>query len=369
MIIILCLYVVALWLVFSKYKLVRWGWLSGTISVLIGGFILATFLALFNYLTPSGRVTVTGRVVEVTPNVTGQIVAIPVKPNVPVKKDAVLFEIDPAPFQYKVAQLQASLAAAKQQTEILKSNYEQATENVTGLTAQVAYNKKRLADIQTLAADEANTQFQAQDKQVQYETVSAQLGAAKAAQQSAKLALDSEIGGVNTTVAQLQAQLDNAVWELSQTAVRAPADGYVTVVALTVGDRALQARSAMSFIVENEITLVGMFSQNGFQTIKEGAAVDIVFDNVPGRIYHAKIIGIPKGIGQGQIAASGTLARTTALGGATVYPAVLSIPDEMSRESLRLGMSGSATAFSEKAGVIGLLASILVWVSSYTAYL
>jgi len=46
--------------------------LSGTVSLLVGGFILATFLALFNYLTPSGRVTVTGRVVEVTPNVTGQ---------------------------------------------------------------------------------------------------------------------------------------------------------------------------------------------------------------------------------------------------------------------------------------------------------
>ncbi|MCP3380780.1 MULTISPECIES: biotin/lipoyl-binding protein [unclassified Bradyrhizobium] len=66
----------------------------GTISLLIGGFILATFLALFNYLAPSGRVTVIGRVVEVTPNVTGQIVATPVKPNVPVKKDDVLFQID-----------------------------------------------------------------------------------------------------------------------------------------------------------------------------------------------------------------------------------------------------------------------------------
>lgn len=369
MIIILCLYLVALWLVFSRFKLVRWGWLSGSVSLLIGGFILATFLALFNYLTPSGRVTVTGRVVEVTPNVTGQIVAIPVKPNVPVKANDVLFQIDPAPFRYKVSQLQASLAAAKQQTEILKSNYEQATATVEGLVAQVAYNKKRLADIQTLAADDANTQFQAEDKQVQYETVSAQLGAAKAAQQSAKLALDSEIGGVNTTVAQLQAQLDNAKWELSQTTVRAPADGYVTVVALSVGDRALQARSAMSFIVENEITLVGMFSQNGFQTIKEGAAVDIVFDNAPGRIYHATVIAIPRGIGQGQIAVSGTLASTNALGGATVFPAVISIPDGMSRDSLRLGMSGSGTAFAGNAGVIGLLASILVWVSSYTAYL
>jgi multidrug resistance efflux pump len=284
-------------------------------------------------------------------------------------RQATTYRSIPAPFQYKVSQLRASLAAAQQQTKILKSNFEQATANVAGLTTQVAFNEKRLGDIQKLAAEDANTQFQAEDRQNQYETALAQLNGAKAAQQSAKLATDSEIGGVNTTVAQLQAQLDNASWELSQTVIRAPADGYVTVVALSVGDRALQARSAMSFIVESEIMIVGMFSQNGFQTVKDGAAVDIVFDNVPGRIYHAKITAIPKGIGQGQIAVSGTLARATALGGATASPAEISIPEEMSRDSLRLGMSGSATAFADNAGVIGLLASILVWISSYTAYL
>jgi multidrug resistance efflux pump len=368
-VIILCLYVAAMWVVFFRFKLVRWGRLSGTISILIGAFILATFLALFNNLTPSGKVTVAGRVIEVTPNVTGQVIAIPVKPNVPVKSGDILFQLDPAPFQYKVAQLQASLVAAKQQTQILKANYDQATANVAGLEAQYKYNAKRLDDIQKLYASGSNTEFKEQDTQVQFETVGAQLNVAKATQQSAKLALDSEIGGVNTTVAQMQAQLENAVWELAQTTIRAPADGYATAVALTVGDRASQLRSVMSFIVENEITIVGMFSQNGFQTIKAGAPVNIVFDNVPGRIYHAKIIAIPRGIGQGQIAASGTLARTNAIGGASAFPAVISIPDEMSRDSLRLGMSGSATAFAANAGVIGLLASILVWVSSYTAYL
>jgi multidrug resistance efflux pump len=369
MVIILCLYIVAMWLVFSKFKLVRWGWLSGTISLLVGGFILATFLALFNYLTPSGRVTVAGRVMEVTPNVTGQIVAIPVKANVLVKANDVLFQIDPAPFQYKVSQLRAALAGAKQQAEILKSNYDQATSNVVGLDAQVKYNAKRLADIQKLYAGGADTGFKEQDTQVQLETVTAQLNVAKATQQSAKLAMDSQVGGVNTTVAQIQAQLENAEWELSQTIIRAPADGYVPVMALTVGDRALQASSVLSFIVESEITIIGMFSQNGFQTIKIGAPVDIVFDNAPGRIYHAKITAIPKGVGQGQLATSGAIARTNAIGGTTTFPAVISTPDEMSRDSLRLGMSGSATAFAGNAGVIGLLASILVWVSSYTAYL
>jgi hypothetical protein len=298
-------------------------------------------------------VTVTGRVVEVTPNVTGQIVAIPVKPNVPVKANDVLFQIDPAPFQSKVTQLQASLAGAKQQVEILKAYYEQATANVTGLTAQVAYNKKRLADIDTLAADMANTEFQAQDKQVQHETVSTQLGAAKAAQQSAKLALDSEIGGVDTTVAQLQAQLDNAQWELSQTAVRAPpmAMSPLSRSPSATGHcrRARRCRSSS----RTTSRWSACFRRTAFRPsrrVRRSTSCSTTF-------RAASITRSPKGIGQGQIAVSGTLARTTALGGATVFPAEISIPDGMSRDSLRLG----ATAFAGNAGVIGLLASILVW--------
>jgi hypothetical protein len=64
---------------------------------------------------------------------------------------------------------------------------------------------------------------------------------------------------------------------------------------------------------------------------------------------------------------SGTLART--IGGATAYPAVISIPADVDRKMLKLGMSGNATVFAPNSGVIGLLAKILIWISSYTAYL
>jgi multidrug resistance efflux pump len=195
------------------------------------------------------------------------------------------------------------------------------------------------------------------------------LQSAKAAQVTAKLAMDSEIGGVNTTVAQTQAQLDHAKWELDQTTVRAPGDGYVTLLALAVGDRALQARSVMSFIVSADIMLIGMFAPNGFETIKPGADVRIVFDNHPGRIFSAKITDIPRGVGQGQVAVSGMLAKAGAIRGADTYPAAISIPDDYDRSQLRLGMPGAATVFSPKAGVIGILKYILVWINSYTAYL
>jgi len=369
MLIILTLYVVLLWLVFAKFKWIRLGWISGTAGALGGVFILAVFLAMFNHLTPSGTFTVVSRVIEVTPNVSGQVTAIPVKPNQPVKAGAVLFNIDPTPFQYKVNQLQASLAHAKQQVKQLKASYEQASASVEGLTKQLAFNTQRLADIQKLTSEAALSVFREQDTQVQYETVSAQLLAAKAAQENARLAMESEIGGINTTVAQTEAQLDQAKWELDQTTIVAPHDGYATLIALSVGDRATPVRSVMSFIATDDIIIVGMFSPNGFQTIKPGAEVKLVFDNDPGRIHQATVVTIPEGVGQGQVAVSGTLAKAGAVAGARAYPAIISIPKAIGRDKLRLGMPGSATVFAEKAGVIGTLMSILVWISSYTAYL
>jgi multidrug resistance efflux pump len=369
MLIILTLYLVLLWLIFSKLRLVRWGWASGTVAVLIGAFILAVFMAMFNYLTPSGSFVVISRVVEVAPNVSGQVTEIPVQTNVPVKTGTVLFKIDPAPFRYKVDQLEASLAGARQQALQLRANYEQASANVEGLTKQLAYHDKRLADYVRMAGEGAQSEFRLQDSQVQQETVQFQLQAAKAAQLNAKLAMDSEIGGVNTTVAQIQAQLEQAKWELEQTTVRAPGDGYVTVMALSAGDRATQHRAVMSFIIADQITIVGMFSPNGFRTIKPAAKVKLVFDNDPGRVHDATITGIPQGVGQGEIAVSGTLAKVGSIGGVKTYPAVISVPKDIDRSQLRLGMPGTATVFAENAGVIGLIMSILVWVSSYAAYL
>jgi multidrug resistance efflux pump len=369
MLIILTLYLVLVWLVFSRLKLVRWGWVSGSLAVLIGAFILAVFMAMFNYLTPSGSFVVISRVVEVAPNVSGQVIAIPVQTNVPVKTGTTLFKIDAAPFQYKVDQLEASLAGARQQALQLKANYQQASANVEGLTRQLAYHNKRLADYQQMAGDGAQSDFRLQDTQVQQETVQFQLQAAKATQLNAKLAMDSEIGGVNTNVAQIQAQLDHAKWELAQTTIVAPGDGYVTVLALSVGDRATQHQAVLSFIIADQTTIVGMFSPNGFRTIKPGARVKLIFDNDPGRIHEATITGIPRGVGQGEIAVSGTLAKVGSIGGVKAYPAVISVPKEIDRNQLRLGMPGTATVFADNAGVIGLIMSILVWVSSYAAYL
>jgi len=73
-------YTVAPWLVFFKLKIVPLNWMSGAVAALCGILILATLLALLNSLTPSGGIVVIGRVVELTPNVSGQVVAVSAKP-------------------------------------------------------------------------------------------------------------------------------------------------------------------------------------------------------------------------------------------------------------------------------------------------
>lgn len=369
MLIILALYTLLVWLLFSKLKLVSWGWISGAIVALGGASILAVFLALFNHLTPSGSFTVVSRVTEITPNVSGQVLEVPVKANELVKSGTVLFRIDPAPFQYKVQNLEASLAQARQQVKQLKASYEQASANVDGLAKQSAYLAQRLADMTKLTTEQAMSLFRQQDTQVQYETTEAQLQAARAAQENAKLAMESEIGGVNTSVAKIEAQLGDAKWDLDQTTVRALEDGAVTLVALTAGDRVSQARSVMSFIAAEEVLLMGMFAANGFETVRPGAAVKLVFHDRPGRVYVSRIVDIPLGVGQGQAAVSGTLARSGSITGAAAYPARIAIPSDLDKSQLRVGMPGSATAFAEHAGVVGKLMSILVWISSYAAYL
>ncbi len=125
----------------------------------------------------------------------------------------------------------------------------------------------------------------------------------------------------------------------------------------------------MSFIVADEITIVGMFSPNGFETIKPGAAVKLVFDELPGRIFHAEIVEIPRGVGQGQIAVSGMLARVGSIGGATRISGDHLDPEGYRPAAAAARNAGNRDRLADNAGVIGVLMSILVWISSYTAYL
>src|ERR1700693_5877902 len=148
---------------------------------------------------------------------------------------AILFQIERAPYDYKVKQLQAALAEARQKAAQLQGSADLAAADVKAVSAQLSLAERRRDDIERLALKDAASQFRLQDATTQAELLAAQREAAQAREANARLALGSAIEGGHTTVAQILAQLENAQWELEQTTVCAPADGYASAMALAVG--------------------------------------------------------------------------------------------------------------------------------------
>ena len=150
MLIVIAIYAALIWLVFFKFKWLPFSWTFGSFAAVIGLGIVLVFMGLLSFLTPTGKIEVIGKVAEIAPNVSGQVVDIPVRHNVVVKSGDVLFQIDQAPYQYKVRQLKAALAEAQQKVSQLKANVEAATADVEAVRAQFERANQRRMDTERL---------------------------------------------------------------------------------------------------------------------------------------------------------------------------------------------------------------------------
>src|SRR5881409_1992829 len=86
------------------------------IAILIAYYVLADRYTPF---TTDGYVQ--AYVIQVAPRIEGQVVRVHVLENQPVRKGDLLFEIDPRPFEHRVALLEAKLVEAVQQVAQLES--------------------------------------------------------------------------------------------------------------------------------------------------------------------------------------------------------------------------------------------------------
>jgi multidrug resistance efflux pump len=239
------------------------------------------------------------------------------------------------------------------------------------LDAQIVFARQRVADIEQLQSRGASTEFKRQEAITQLDILTAQHASAVAHARGLEITLGTTVEGVHTTVAQTEAQLARARWELGQTTVRSPADGMVTVLTLREGARVTTLRSAAAFIPREDLELTGVFPQAGMSRIREGTPVSIAFSAAPGRIYESTITLLVPATGEGQIAASGTLPRAAEFlrGGGSDFVVRIAMPAEVSERVKRLGIAGSATVFAENSGPMEPLARILLWLRAITNFL
>jgi len=394
------IYAFFVWLIFIKFKWLPWNTKSQVIVVIIPVVALTALILTLNIVAPSSAdVRVIKYVVQVVPQVRGRVIEVPVSGNDYVKKGAVLFKIDPTPYSNTVKQLEGKLAANQAALNEALAGLSQAgasvgemREAVTAaggqigaLRPQLDLARQRVAQYRELVATGAGDRFGLEQWQANVRELEGQLVAAIAAESQAKLKLSASSGGVQATVAQAkakvatakaqaaatQADLDNARWELSQTVMLAPADGWVMNLQLRPGSFVVGVplAPAMTF-VEDDYQVIALYNQNELHQAQAGDAAEVVLNTLPGEVIKAKVDSIVWGQGQGQLPTSGMLPQT---GAAPEFPNRFAVKLEIEPKDrgifLAAGATGIAAVYTDQLKAIHILRMVLLRVTSYTNFL
>jgi multidrug resistance efflux pump len=313
-------------------------------------------------------------VTPVLPAVRGRVVDVPVEANKPLKQGEVLFRIDPRPYQYVVDQKKAALAEAEQNVKQLQASVDQANAEAQRAKAQVELAQANYDRQAELFAKKVIAQATLDTYTRNIETAKQSYSGAEANAERARLASSAQIDGVNTQVARLQAELDDARYDLDQTVVRAPATGFVTQVALEPGVYVVPApfRPAMTFVNtdDNARALGAAFQQNALQRVRAGDQAEIAFQAVPGRVFKGKVRILLDAIAAGQMQSSGTLQDFGATSaGSSRGMALIDILDDTSSYQIPVGSAAEVAIYTDHFEELSLLRKILLRMKSWENYI
>ena len=166
----------------------------------------------------------------------------------------------------------------------------------------------------------------------------------------------------------MQADLRSAEFDLSETSVVAPTEGYVTQLFLKPGMTASPATPTMVFIHGGRI-LGASFPQNALQRIRAGDEAEIAFDAIPGRVFTSKVNVVSDAISQGQVQASGTLVnpedRSQMPGRAVTR---LEITEDISGYQLPPGSTAQVAVYSDHLTALAIIRRILLRMKAWLNY-
>lgn len=272
------------------------------IAILIAYYVLADRYTPF---TTDGYVQ--AYVIQVAPRIEGQVVRVHVLENQPVRKGDLLFEIDPRPFEHRVALLEAKLVEAVQQVAQLESELTASQAEDARIVAQEAYARAVHQQETEIFQQLATTERRYLDALRGYEAAKADRQRSQAITRKAKQALAARIGGEHAILAEIRAQLADANLNLTWTQVYAPASGYVTNVQLREGSYVHIGTPVLTCIDGEHWWVVANYRENSLEYLQPGQRVQLSFNTYPGRIFPGSVNVVGWGVYQGQAAPSGNL--------------------------------------------------------------
>ncbi|RDJ24270.1 HlyD family secretion protein [Bosea caraganae] len=309
MIVVLLNVYLALLFILVKLRIVPFNLFWKVSPVLVLLLLLVGLFIPMNWGAPQGPVLVVRNSVAIVPDVAGDVVDVPVQANQPLKAGDVLFRIDPVPFQSQV----------------------------DALAAQLKFQETRLAEMSQLQSRGTGRAFDVEQREAEVE--------------------------------QLKAQLVGAKWNLEKTTVLAPADGYVTNVALRKGARVtnLPLAPVMAFI-DTADTIVGVeIDQIDARYLAPGQPVELTFKMSPGTVQTGKVESILQAIAAGQVQTSG-LAVTPKAIQAAPFVVRVRLDDAAFARSLPAGSVGSAAIFTDRVTAAHVIRKVLLRQIAITNY-
>jgi multidrug resistance efflux pump len=182
------------------------------LTAALGGVFLIGFLILgMNYNHPyasESRFYFT--TTPILPTVSGKVVEVPVQANTPIKAGDKLFRIEDTPYRAAVTEKKAALAEAEQNVKELGAALSGANRLITVRKSDRDRAKDTFDRGAKLKAGGSASVISAADLEQlrgEYLAAEANVGVAEAEAERARLNAESMIGGINTEVARLQAEL------------------------------------------------------------------------------------------------------------------------------------------------------------------
>jgi len=300
--------------VFKVFKIPLNKWSVPT-AVLGGIFLIGSLIFVMNYNHPYSEISREYFVsTPIVPSVTGRVIEVPVTGNNKLKAGDVLFRIDPTTFENKLASLVAQQVSAnvdlKRARQLLKRKA----------------GSQRDVDLATAAVDNLN------------------------------------------------AQVATARYNVEQTVVRAPTDGYATQVALRPGMMAAQLplRPVMVFVHSEGNYYIGWFRQNSMLRLKVGSEAEVAFDGIPGEVFSGEVKTVFPAIAEGQVQPTGNMINFNQAPRPGRIPVLIDITDPdfaQYVDSVPGGAYAQTAIYTEHFHHVAIMRKILLRMSSWMNYL
>ncbi len=317
------------------------------------GVLVAYYVASERYTPLTSDAYVQAYVIQVAPQVGGQVVHVYVREGEQVAAGEMLFELDPRPFEHKVAYLEAKQVEAEQQVKQLIAERAAAHANHERLLAEAAYANSVYRQEQQIYKTDSTTQRKYLDALQKYKATQAAVQQSAEGVRKVEDAVNARIAGEHTLVAQVKAQLAEARLNLAYCRVNAPCAGMITNLQLRDGAYVRTGEAALALIDTAHWVIIANFRENSLGSLREGQPALIGLRGAPGQFFAGRVTAVGSGVSQGQGVPSGLLPDVKRPSG-WIPPSqrfqVRLVLDDPQAVPLRVGMTGSVSVYTEAEG-------------------